>query len=78
MSDAIKSLFVGRAGAWWTLIIYCLADAALVTGAWLQSAPDAVSQVGWKGWCMLLTIVIASLCKTVRCVMSGDWKESAK
>lgn len=78
MSDAIKQLFKGRAGAWWTLIVYCLADFALVTGAWVQSAPPLLSEVGWKGWTMLAMIQVASICKTIRCVMSGDWKPEGK
>lgn len=78
MSDAIKELFQGRAGAWWTLIVYCLADAALILTAWVQAAPESFSAIGWKAWALLMATMVASLCKTVRCVMSGDWKESGK
>lgn len=66
-----------RSRAVWTILLYCLLDLAVLLQCWLQQAPDALSEVSWKGWLALACSVVAGQVKVVRGLMNRDLSSTA-
>lgn len=76
MIEEFKSFFLGRTGAWIGLVLYVVMDMCIVSSAWLESAPDKLSEVSTKGWIALVLLLLAGAIKTARSYVSGAWGDA--
>lgn len=62
----------GRTRAFWTIAVYGLMDLGVLVQLWLQQAPDALSEVSWKGWVALACSVLVGQAKQIRSLLNRD------